>query len=173
MKRPLSVILSMTLMVISTVPATAANVECVRGRYVLGTPLASYRTQLLGFCVNWDTGRFVGYETDGDSVSTFLDRMEPLYTYSGRRVNLIAPPPPLPQDSLYLALKNKPLEAMTEREYEYFMLKQRAELENARTLTGQRAEMERTEAVKRLGGDYLALLGAGLLLSLVIWLSVL
>jgi hypothetical protein len=109
--------------------AQTEKVQCQEGAFSLGDLSSSFRTRIKGYCVNWATHKFIGYLADGDSLIKPLSRINDLRDSRGHRI-VLAPPPltVAPTDSLYEVLKRKPLNEMTDREYEYFMLKKTAEM---------------------------------------------
>jgi hypothetical protein len=83
----------------------------------------------------------------------------------------LAPPVPAsPPDSLYEVLKRKPLNEMTDREYEYFMLQKKAEIEKGSETTTAKAAMMTAEATKSWVSTYtiIAVIGIGLSVILLI-----
>ena len=112
--------------------AVAENVQCQEGAFTLGDSWSTFRTRIKGYCVNWNTDRFIGYLANGDSLIKPLGSINDLKDSRGHRVVLV--PTSLtsaPTDSLYEVLKLKPLDEMTDREHEYFMLKRKAGVSGA------------------------------------------
>jgi hypothetical protein len=159
--------------------ALADDVQCEHGLFFIGDPLAASRIRLTGYCVYYSKNqRFVGYFPNGDSLITTLDRLPTsLFDSQGHTVNLIPPTgPPAPSDSLYEALKAKPLDQMTDREYEYFMLKKKAEIEKAdkgSETTSARASLIAAQSMKSAANTYLWVSIIGLVLLVVLFLPLL
>jgi hypothetical protein len=153
--------------------ARADRIQCQQGTFYLGSTFSPDRTRLTGFCVNWDTGRFVGYLADGDSLVRSTDNVRNLTDKKGRRVYMGPPRSASAPDSLYEALKLKPLNEMTDREYEYFMLQKKAEVEKGSETTTARAAMMTAEATKSWVSTYTVIAVIGIGLSVILLLAAL
>jgi len=171
MKNLALIVVLSTLFLTCAADLSAQNVECREGTFYLGNPLSvGGRTRLSGYCIDWNTRMFTGYLPGGRSLTKHLEELETLTDVQGQTVKLAPPVPASPPDSLYEVLKHKPLNEMTDREYEYFMLQKKAEIEKGSETTTAKAAMMTAEATKSWVSTYtiVAIIGIGLTVILLI-----
>ena len=169
MKYLVPIIVACALFFICASALLAQNLDCRQGRFYLGNPVSVDRTRLDGYCIDWNRRMFTGYLPGGRTLTRHLEELETLTDAQGQTVKLAPPVPASPPDSLYEVLKQKPLNEMTDREYEYFMLKKKAEIERGSETTTAKAAMMTAEATKSMVSTYtiVAIIGIGLTVILL------